>query len=145
MIYFGEQNLPNMFDMQKNEVKFLYNSSKKDDREAYAYAISLKKHKINELDVSKTKLTRIQLAQLATKLNVPIIELFDQKSSYYRDEVEGRDWEENDLLLILTEEADALKTPIMVYADKAVCLDSKYDTNKIDLAIEGIKNSDKNK
>ena len=129
-----------MFDMQKNEVKFLYNGSKKDDREAYAYAISLKKHKINELDVSKTKLTRIQLAQLATKLNVAVIELFDPKSSYYRDEVEGKDWEDNDLLLILSEEVDALNTPIMVYADKEVFLESKYDPNKIDLNIGAIKN-----
>lgn len=134
-----------MFDMQKNEIKFLYNSSNKDEREAYAYAISLKKHKINELDISKTKLTRIQLAQLATKLKVSVIELFDSKSSYYRDEIKGKEWEDNDLLLILTEEIDALKTPIMVYADKAVFLGSKYDTNKIDLAIEGIKNSDTDK
>lgn len=134
-----------MFDMQKNEIKFLYNSANKDEREAYAYAISLRKHKINELDISKTKLTRIQLAQLATKLKVPVIELFDSKSSYYRDKIKGKEWEDNDLLLILTEEIEALKTPIMVYADKAVFLGSKYDTNKIDLAIEGIKNSDTDK
>jgi len=131
--------------MAKNEIKFLYNSSNKDEREAYAYAISLKNHKINDLDISKTKLTRIQLAQLATKLKVPIIELFDRKSSYYRDEIKGKEWEDNDLLLILTEKIDALKTPIMVYADKAVFLGSKYDTNNIDLAIEGIKNSDTDK
>src|SRR5690606_31775501 len=134
-----------MFDMKKNEIRFLYNSSKKDDREAYGYALSLNKHKINELDITKNKLTSTQLAELAQKLNVPIIDLFDKRSSFFRDNVAGNDMGEEDLLTILKEETDCLKTPIMVYADKAVVLDSKYDTNTIDLAIEGIKNYDRNK
>ena len=133
-----------MFDMKKNEIKFIYNSTKKNDREAYGYAVSLDKHKINELDISKTKITPTQLAELAQKLNVPIIELFDKNSSYYRDNIEGKDLEEDDLLTILKGEPDSLKTPIMISAEKAVVLDSKYDTNTIDMAIEGIKNTDTN-
>ena len=133
-----------MFDMKKNEIKFLYNSGKKDDREAYGYVLSLNKHKINELDVARTKMTSTQISELAQKLNVPIIELFDEKSSYYRDNVAGREMDDHDLLTILKEEADCLKTPIMVYADKAVFLESKYDTNNIDIAIEGIKRHDTN-
>lgn len=133
-----------MFDMKKNEIKFLYNSTKKNDREAYGYAVSLNKHKINELDVSKTGITPTQLAELAQKLNVPIIELFDKNSSYYRDNIADKDLEEDDLLTILKGEPDSLKTPIMISADKAVFLESKFDTNNIDMAIEGIKNTDKN-
>src|SRR5690606_28015561 len=111
---------------------------------AYGYALSLNKHKINELDVARTKMTSTQISELAQKLNVPIIELFDEKSSFYRDKVAGRDMDDNDLLTILKEEVDCLKTPIMVYADKAVFLESKYDTNNIDIAIEGIKRFDTN-
>ncbi len=133
-----------MFDMKKNEIKFVYNSGKKDDREAYGYALSLNKHKINELDVARTQLTSTQISELAQKLNVPIIELFDEKSSYYRDNIAGKDIEENDLLTILRAEADCLRTPIMVYENKAVILESKYDTNNIDMAIEGIKRYDTN-
>src|SRR5690554_5637794 len=131
-----------MFDMKKNEIKFLYNSGKKDDREAYGYALSLNKYKINELDVARTKMTSTQISELAQKLNVPVSELFDQKSSYYRDKVAGKDMDDHDLLMILKEEVDCLKTPIMVYADKAVFLESKYDTNNIDIGIEGIKRHD---
>lgn len=130
--------------MKKNEIKFLYNSTKKDDREAYGYAVSLNKHKINELDVTKTKLTPTQLAELAQKLNVSIIELFDENSSYYRDNIAGKDLEEDDLLTILKEEPGSLKTPIMISSEKAVFLGSKYDTNAIDMAIGGIKNFDTN-
>jgi arsenate reductase-like glutaredoxin family protein len=133
-----------MFDMKKNEIKFLYNSTKKDDREAYGYAVSLNKHKINELDITKTKLTPTQLAELAQKLNVSIIELFDENSSYYRDNIAGKDLEEDDLLTILKEESGSLKTPIMISSEKAVFLGSKYDTNTIDMAIGGIKNFDTN-
>lgn len=134
-----------MFDMKKNEIKFLYNSLKKDDREAYGYAMSLRKHKINELDISKTKLTPTQLAELAQKLNISIIELFDDKSSYYRENIAGKDMEDEDLLTILNEEGSVLKTPIMVSTEKAVFLESKYDTNAMDMAIEGIKIFDTNK
>ena len=133
-----------MFDMTKNEIKFLYNSNKKDDREAYGYAKSLNKHKINELDVARTKLTQTQISELALKLNVPIRELFDEKSSYYRDNIAGKDLEDDDLLTVLKAEADCLKTPIMISEKKAIFLESKYDTNNIDMAIEGIKNFDTN-
>ena len=130
--------------MKKNEIKFLYNSGKKDDREAYAYALSLNKHKINEVDVARTELTSTQISELAQKLNIPIIELFDQNSSYYRDNIVGKDMNEQDLLTILKAEIDCLKTPIMVYEDKAVILESKYDTNNIDMAIQGIVRYDTN-
>lgn len=133
-----------MFDMTKNEIKFLYNSNKKDDREAYGYAKSLNKHKINELDVARTKLTQTQISELALKLNVPIRELFDEKSSYYRDNIAGKDLEDDDLLTVLKAEVDCLKTPIMISEKKAIFLESKYDTNNIDMAIEGIKNFDTN-
>jgi len=133
-----------MFDMKKNEIKFIYNSGKKDDRESYGYVLSLNKHKINELDVARTPMTSTQISELAQKLNIPIIELFDEKSSYYRDNIIGKDMDENDLLTILKAEVDCLKTPIMIYADKAVVLESKYDTNNIDIAIEGIKKFDTN-
>jgi arsenate reductase-like glutaredoxin family protein len=135
-------NHTTMFDMTKNEIKFLYNSGKKDDREAYGYALSLNKHKINELDVARTQLTSTQLSELAQKLNIPIIELFDEKSSYYRDNVSGKDIDENGLLTILKAEVVCLKTPIMIYENKAVFLESKYDTNTIDMAIEGITRYD---
>jgi arsenate reductase-like glutaredoxin family protein len=133
-----------MFDMTQNEIKFLYNSNKKDDREAYGYAKSLNKHKINELDVARTKLTQTQISELALKLNVPIRELFDEKSSYYRDNIAGKDLEDDDLLTVLKAEVDCLKTPIMISEKKAIFLESKYDTNNIDMAIEGIKNFDTN-
>lgn len=134
-----------MFDMKKNEIKFLYNSDKKDDREAYGYATSLKRHKINELDVTKTPMTSTQLSELAIKLGVPIIGLFDKNSSYYRDNIAGKDLEDEDLLTILKKEVGTLKTPIMVSEEKAAFLESKYDTNTIDMTIEGIKNFDTNK
>jgi hypothetical protein len=37
--------------MKKEELKFIFNSSKKTDRDAYALIKSLDKHVINELDI----------------------------------------------------------------------------------------------
>ncbi|WP_194972895.1 thioredoxin domain-containing protein [Aquiflexum lacus] len=103
-----------MFDLEKNEIKFLYNSNKLQDREAYGYVLTLHNHKINELDISKNDMTPTQFSELAKKMNVRIIDLFDLKSEYFKKNIEGKDINEEDLLGILSKEKTALKTPIFV-------------------------------
>lgn len=103
-----------MLELDKNEVKFLYNSNNQSDKEAFAYALTLHKHKINELDISKNDLTPTQFSELAYKMKVRIIDLFDKKSEYFKQNIEGKDIEERDLLNILVKEKSALKTPIFI-------------------------------
>lgn len=79
-----------MFELGKNEIKFLYNGDKLEDREAFAYVLTLHKHVINELDVSKNEMTPTQLLELAKKLNKSIIDLFDKKSDFLRQTFKER-------------------------------------------------------
>ena len=49
----------------KNEITLIYNSSNIQDRQALAYALSLRKHKIKTIDIQHNKLTETQLKSAA--------------------------------------------------------------------------------
>ncbi|KEO72544.1 thioredoxin domain-containing protein [Anditalea andensis] len=122
-----------MFKLADNEIKFLYNSEKIGDRESYAYISAAHEHVINELDIAKNDLTPTQISELAQKLDVRIIDLFDKKSEYFKNNIEGNDLEEQDLLTILIREKSALKTPIAITKEGAKVLDSSSETINIDM------------
>jgi len=122
-----------MFELADNEIKFLYNSDKLGDREAYAYISAAHEHVINELDVSKNDLTPTQISELAQKLDMRIIDLFDKNSDYFKDKIEGNDLEEQDLLTILIREKSALITPIAITKEGAKIIDSSAETINIDM------------
>lgn len=131
-----------MFELEKNEIKFLYNGKKLEDREAYAYALTLHKHVINELDVSKNDLTPTQILELAKKLNKRIIDLFDKKSEHFKANIQGKDMDETDLLTVLIKEKSALKTPILISANGASVLEYPRDTIKVDMVFNEIIGND---
>lgn len=131
-----------MFELGKNEIKFLYNGDKLEDREAFAYVLTLHKHVINELDVSKNEMTPTQLLELAKKLNKSIIDLFDKKSDFFKTNIQGKEIEETDLLTLLIKEKSALRTPILVSADGAKVIEYPRDTIKIDMVFNEIGGKD---
>jgi len=122
-----------MFELAENEIKFLYNSNKMSDRETYAYISAAHEHVINELDVYKNDLTPTQITELAQKLNIRIIDLFDRNSEYFRENIEGKDLQEEDLLTILVREKSALVTPIAITREGAKIIDSSSETINIDM------------
>ncbi len=133
-----------MFELEKNEIKFLYNGNKMEDKEAYAYILTLHKHVINELDVSKNDMTPTQLSELAKKLNKRIIDLFDKDSDYFKENIQGKNIVESDLLTLLIKEKSALKTPIIISEEKAEVLAYPRDTIKMDMVFNeiGVKGKD---
>jgi len=131
-----------MFELEKNEIKFLYNGKKLEDREAYAYVLTLHRHVINELDVSKNDMTPTQVLELAKKLNKRIIDLFDKKSDYFKENIQGKEIDETDLLIVLIKEKSALKTPILISANGAKVLEYPRDTIKVDMVFNEISGKD---
>lgn len=124
--------------MKKEELKFIYNSGKKTDRDAYALIKSLDKHIINELDIVHNKMTPTQLATLAESIHVSIDRLFDTSADIYNKEI--RSVSDDDKLTILHAEMSFLKTPIVItQAGDAVVLESPFDLNPIDMVIAGLK------
>lgn len=122
--------------MKKQELKFIYNSQKKRDREGYGLITALEKHVINELDISKNKMTETQLAELADSLKVSIFELVDPGADRYTEEIKSLS--DNDVLTMVHQDMTLLKTPIIVREDgSAIFLLTPFDLHPIDLDIDG--------
>lgn len=128
-----------MFELGRNEIKFLYNSKKLEDREAYAYVLTLHQHKINELDIFKNDMTPTQFSELASRMGIRIIDLFDRNSDFFKNSIEGNDIEETDLLTILVKEKSALKTPIMISEEVIKVIEYPRETISLDMVFNEIK------
>lgn len=127
------------------EIKFIYNSSQIKEREAYGYAKSLDQHYINAIDLDKEFLTERQWAELAKKLNVQVKDLIDQNNDYYQDVLLDKDFDEHDLLRLMKDHPQIIKTPIIDSAKFARFIKSPYDFNEMDMAFEEIQNHLANK
>ncbi len=126
--------------MKKQEIKFIYNSKKKQDREAFGLITALDKHIINEFDTSKDRMTETQLAELAHKLSVSFDDLFDPNSDQYSDKFKSIS--DEDKLLVINTDMSLLKTPIVVRSDgTATVLKSPFEIHPLDLEIDGTKNN----
>lgn len=127
-----------MFDIEKNEMLFIYNEKKFRDREALGYVESIKDFKVKEIDVYRDKITEQQYMDLASRLNVAPNELFDKLSDEFKEKYAGAELSEDDVLKILKHTPSILRTPIAVYHDKAYFVQSPYDFVKTGLAFKGI-------
>jgi len=127
-----------IFDIEKDEMIFIYHEKKFRDREALGYVQSIKDYKVKEINVYKDKITEQQFMDLANRLNVQPKELFDKQSDDYKEKYTGTELSKDDVLKILKHTPSILKTPIAVYHDKAYFVQSPYDFVKTGLAFNGI-------
>ncbi len=127
-----------------NEIILIYNSEKQKDKEVLGYAETLKDHKLNDTDVSKSKLTERQIAEIASDLNKDVIGLVDDSSEKYKTEVKGKSFSDDELLKLLTENPDLLTTPIAYMDDKSFVVDSQYSFINKDLDVGGVKSNEAN-
>ena len=106
---------------------------------------SLHQHVINEIDIAHNDLTSTQLSELATKLNVRIIDLFDRSSKGFKNNIEGKDVQEEDLLMILQKDKEAFKTPIIISSGVAKHLPSSAETLSWDMVFTNNPPTDEQK
>lgn len=110
--------------VSEKEILFIYDSADLQQREALAYAKSLKHFVIKELDIQKDQLTQLHLATLADKLEVAEKDLIKSELEL---QVSGvLDLEIPDFLDYLCSNLKMLKTPIAVYHDHAQFVESPY-------------------
>jgi arsenate reductase len=127
-----------MFDIEKDELLFIYNEKKFRDREALGYVESIKDYSVKVINVIKDKITEQQYKDLSDRLDVEPHELFDQQSDEYKEKYADADLSNSDILVALKHSPFLLKTPIAVYQDKAYFVQSPYDFVKTGLAFKGI-------
>ena len=128
----------------KKEMKLYYNSQKKRDREVLGYAEALRHFVINDRDISKANLTETQYKELADGMNAPVMELVDKNAGLYMDEMKGHDFEEEELLKLLTNNPSLVKTPIAVIGDVVYHVKSPFELIPKDLEILGVESPEGN-
>ena len=116
-------------NFNKRTLILIYNFEDRGGREALAYAKSISEN-IEEYDISKTHLTARHLAEIIKRLDVPATDLVSPKSENYH-KIEGKDFEEMDLLSLLAEDHSLLKTPIVVMDNRGVICDIPSDVLRL--------------
>lgn len=123
----------------ENEILFIYNSKIFKDKQALGYIVPLKDHKIKELDLYYDKLTERQLKQIADKLGIEIKELLDTNSDIYKNEIRDKSLDDQDILTVLKENPDVLRTPIAMTSDRAVFVTDPYSLIQDDMDQPGVQ------
>ncbi len=97
------------------EIKLYYNSETPIGKKTHAY-VQASERKILSIDVSKTKVTRTQWAEIASGLNVHIADLVDAEHPNFIEKygVEPLDMEDHDWLRLLEKSPDLLIYPIVI-------------------------------
>ena len=130
---------------QDMELHFIYNSNMLQEREAFGYITSLANHSVRDTDVYKNGMTERMLADLASKLDVKLNELFDTTHEKYQSEIANADFEDNDILKMISEDMSLLRTPILESNDSAEFVKGPYQTIQVDMAVKSISEQMSNK
>lgn len=118
---------------RKKEIILIYNSEKKQDRTAMAYAASVGGYQLNEKDLSKNTLTSTQIVEIANDLGLQVLDLVDKQSDYYINEVKSTDLSNEEVLKLMTLHPEMIKTPIAMMNDEIFLVKSSYDFVNIGL------------
>lgn len=127
-----------MLTIKENEVLLIYDSDEINDKEARVYVHSFKNHKVKDMDINRESLTEQQFAELSRRLGVHPSELLDKQSEFYKNHMEGTELSKDDIFKMLKNNPKLLKTPIIVYHDRAEIVGSQYNLIKDDMATKDI-------
>lgn len=115
----------------KGQITIIYNASLLSDRQSLSYASSIRKHKLHGIDLTKTKLTRQQLAGLALDQSIEIKDLVDINNSEFQTHYGNHEFTDHDLLTLLINNPLFIKTPIIIRKNHVYHIRSAYDLVRI--------------
>jgi len=114
-------------EIAENEMLFIYDSNDLQDREALAYAKSLKHYHVKALDVRKHTFTEWQLEEILERLEMEPDDLINQRSAVYLEEYVGVELSREDVLKAIRKHTDLIRTPVAIYHDTARLIGSSYE------------------
>jgi len=133
-----------IMEKHKNEILFIYNGNKQSDKEALGYAESIKGKKVNQVDLTKEKLTERQIADIAVDMNVELNSLLDKNDSLYLSKVKDGNFSDDELLKLMKNNVGLIRTPIAYIEKEPVFVESQYTFVNKGLDVEGVKSSSGN-
>ena len=111
----------------KNEIKLYFHSGNSIGKQILAY-VEASERKLFAIDISKTKVTGTQWAELAVGLNLSISGLINKEHpNFTKNYDKDIDLEEHDWLKILENNPEVLTSPIAIIGERFVQLHSPSD------------------
>ncbi len=132
-------------NVKENELLFIYDSRNITDKRALAYAHTLNKLNIRELDLSKEHLTERQLVTISDILDEEIIDMVDHSKDLSEDKPNYRNFSDEELLKMLAHDPRHIQTPIAIVGDIGDKLLSEFELIRKGLTTEGAKLGNFNK
>lgn len=129
---------------QENEILLIYNGRKSHDTKVLGYASAVQKYTVNERNIDKNPLTETQLNQVANDMGLQILDLIDKKSDAYLNEIKDQRFSNEEMMKIVRQHPEILKTPIAMLNNTVFFVHSAYDFVNKGIEIEGIKSKSGN-
>ncbi|WP_276167852.1 arsenate reductase family protein [Zobellia alginiliquefaciens] len=124
----------------KKKITLYYNSETSEGKQTYAYVESADED-ILAVDISKTKVTGTQWAEIAHNMNEPVGSLVNQEHPDFREKYGNKkvDLNEHDWLRILEKSPSTLAHPVVIKGDRFIPIKNPSDFVKfMDSDSEGI-------
>ncbi len=114
----------------ERQITLIYNPKSVRAKQTLAYTRA-EGHPIREINISKTKLTGTQIAELADKLNCKIEDLVNQSHPAYRKQFGHHDFSENDWIKMMQHHPEIMKQPIAMRGNITILIETPTDIIKI--------------
>jgi len=114
----------------ERQITLIYNPKSVRAKQTLAYA-KAEGYPIREINISRTKLTGTQIAELADKLNCKIKDLVNQSHPAYKKQFEYHDFSENDWIKMIRNHPEIMKQPIAMRGDITILVETPTDIIKI--------------
>lgn len=108
----------------------LYNGERSQDKQTLAIAMAMSR-RINRQDVKTVRISETLFNLFVDRLGVEPKKLFDKSSPYYQQQLRGAELTHGDWYQVLLHHPDLLKSPIVLYRDKALICSTPTDVMKV--------------
>ncbi len=112
------------------EIAIIYDSRDLQDKEALAYAKSLRFRKVKEYDIRKHMFTEQQLERLLQLLDAEPRVLINDKSDVFNRHFKNTNLDREGVVKVLRKYPELMRTPIILYENRAKILGSSYEMIK---------------
>jgi len=114
----------------ERQITLIYNPKSVRAKKTLAYA-KAEGLPIREINISKTKLTGTQIAELADKLKLKIKDLVNQSHPAYTQQFEYHDFTESDWIKMIQNHPQIMKQPIAMRGDITILIETPSDIIRI--------------
>jgi len=114
----------------KNDLILIYDENKRNGKQTLAIAKSLT-NKIDMKEVHSTRMTETMIYHILDCLGMQPSELIDKNQPFFKEHLEGKNFDERGWLNILRKNKELLKAPIAVYGTSAVLCNTPTDILKL--------------